>query len=551
MVEQISSLILKRRKLILGIVIVLTLGLGWAITRLQIVTDFEAFFLPGDPDLQSYTELKKHFGSDEFILIAYEAPESIFTKETLSEIAEITQRIQGAPNTATTLSLTNAKEFKSTKDGLPVGVPIVEDVSLSRLGAAIVKTKIEENPFYDNLLVSEDDKTAFIVVQMRNPGNDNFVRLEMTKAIEEVIAPFDKGNIHIAGTPIYLTELYRLILSNLVILGGAAALLVVLLLWLSLRSFTGIIIPITILLLSVVWNMGIFGAAGAPLTIASSVVVPLIVAISVTNSIHFLLAYTGFLDEEKTPEKALLRAMTHIIPPAFYSSFTTAVGFLTLTSARVLPVVQTGLYTAAGVMASFVLTITVIPIVLSYFPKAPAKIPQREGEDADILSRILDKFADLNLTKAPFLVVGWLALAIGAGAAISLIRVETNPLTFFKKGSPMQQTHAYFEEKLGGTLPFEMIVQGEKGDFKDLRNYANLSRLERYLDSIKELHGVVGTPDVVREVHNALSGDGRKLPYDHSTFSGETRLIDLARNQFPPINQFIDRDWSQARFTSR
>ncbi|MCB0221543.1 MAG: MMPL family transporter, partial [Chrysiogenetes bacterium] len=42
-----------------------------------------------------------------------------------------------------------------------------------------------------------------------------------------------------------------------------------------------------------------------------------------------------------------------------------------------------------------------------------------------------------------------------------------------------------------------------------------------------------------------------KLPYDHSTFSGETRLIDLARNQFPPINQFIDRDWSQARFTSR
>lgn len=552
MVEQISSFILKRRKLILAFVLILSAGFGYAITRLEIVTDFEAFFLPDDPDLQSYAELKRHFGSDEFILLAYEAQSTVFTTTALKELDQITKRIQGAPNTATTLSLTNAKEFRSTKDGIPVGMPIVDNVSMTRLDAAIVKAKIEENPFYDNLLVSEDNKTAFIVVQMRNPDNENFVRLEMTRTIEEAIAPFNAdGKIRIAGTPIYLTELYRLIVSNLVILGGAAALLVVVLLWLSIRSLAGIVLPIMILILSVVWNMGIFGATGAPLTIASSVVVPLIVAISVTNSIHFLLAYTGFLNEEKTAEKALLRTMTHIIPPAFFSSFTTAVGFLTLTSARVLPVVQTGLYTAAGVMASFVLTITVIPIVLSYYPKAPAKLPSEKADGGDLLSRVLDKLAAFNLKNAGALVIAWIVVAGAAGAAISMIRVETNPLTFFREGSRMQRTHAYFEEKLGGTLPFEMIVQGKKDDFKDLRNYANLNRLENYLESIKPLHGVIGTPDLMREIHNALSGEGRRLPYDGATFSGETRLIDLARNQYPPVNQFIDRQWSQARFTSR
>lgn len=577
-VEYLSRVILGRRKLILGIIGIVTVIFAAALLRLRIVTDFEAFLLPDDPDLTSYAELKAHFGSDEFVLVAYETKDGVFTEQALKDIAAMTKRIEATPFTAITLSLTNAREFVATKDGIPVGMPIVSNaLSLTKLDAAIVKAKIEENPFYNGLLVSKDEMTAFFVVQMKEAskvrlpvteepsflektwklihgGRDvaNFVRLDMTRAIEEAVAPYNtEGQVHLAGTPVYLTEIYRLVLSNMFMLGAIASVLVISLLWFAMRSVTGMVLPLVILVFSVIWNMGIFGVVGAPITIASSVVVPLIVCISVTNSVHFLLAYMNFLDENTGHQDALNKAMHHIIPPAFYSSLTTSAGFLTLVTARVLPVVQTGLYTAVGVFASFVLTITIIPIILSYFPKAPSMLPSKKEGGDDILVRLLDRAADINLRRPILLSVVWLGVAAGAVAALGLVRVETNPLAFFKKGSKMAQTHQYFEEKLGGTMPFEVIVTGKPGDFKELANYANLGRLENYLESLELLHGVVGTPDLLKEVHNALSDDGRRLPYDHSTFTGEVRLVDLARNHYPPINQLIDRQWSQARFTSR
>lgn len=555
MVQRLSEWILARRRALLAGLILATGVFLFGISRLQIVTDFESFFLPGDPNLVSYEALKRSFGSDEFVLIAYEAEQGVvFSEKALRELRLITAGLSRVDRVREVVSLTNAREFVATSDGIPVGRSILGGTDPRPADIDEARRKIAANPFYRGLLVSTDESTAFLVVQMQaEAGAGNQARLEMTRAVEQVVGPYDQGNIRVAGTPIYLTELYRLIIDNLLWLGSASALIVVLLLWLSLRSVRGVVLPLGILLLSVLWNMGIFGLAGAPITIASSVVIPLIVAISVTSSIHFLLVYTGLLQDGLKPQDSLLQAMTHIIPPAFYSTLTTSLGFLTLITAEVLPVVQTGLYTACGVMASFLLTITVIPIALSYFPDEPVKrqVTRTDTPEPDpLLVRALDRVANLNLRHPLPLILLWVVVAGAGVVGIGMIRIETNPLKFFREGSKMAETHAYFEKELGGTLPFDVLVEGPPGAFKDLRAYDNLRRFEEFLKAQPELHGVIGLPDLVREVNYALTGE-RSLPYNLQEFGTQVRLIDLARSRYPLVSRFVDVDWSQARFTSR
>ncbi|MEW6775245.1 MAG: MMPL family transporter [Bdellovibrionota bacterium] len=556
--EKFSAWVLKNRSLTLFLIGFWTLVMAAATLRLQIVTDFEAFFLPGDPDLGTYNQLKASFGSDEFIIVAYEAKESVFDVEPLEELSAITRQLEGLvkqDQLAQVISLANAKEFRASEKGLPLSVPILPPPPLSNLVVFGVQAKIQANPFYRDFLVSKDGKTAFLLVQMSNPRNENSVRINATDAVESVVAPFDKGNIRMAGSPIYLTELYRMIVGNLVWLGGSAFLIVVLLLWLSTRSLLGVLLPMCIMSLSVLWNMGIFGLAGAPITIASSVVVPVIIAISVTGSIYFLLAYEALLKESRTPEEALREAMGHIVTPGFFATLTTSFGFLTLVTAEIKPVVQTGLYTAGGVAASFLLTVTLVPIALSYFPHAAIRGGKagaaNQGEESGVLIRILDRITQINLKHPVPLTIAWGILGLASLAGMALIRVETNPLTFFSPDTPIAKTHRYFENHLGGTLPFDLVVEGEKGDFKRLDAYPNLARLQKFLDGLPELHGVVGTPDVLKEINAAMTNGARTLPYEPQEFQDQARLAELARKYYPLIGRFITEDWSQARFTGR
>ena len=553
MVERLASWILKYRKLVLGVEIGLTLIFLLAGLRLRVVTDFEAFFLPGDPDLQAYEELKKSFGSDEFVLVAYEAGQGVFAPEALDEVRALTDSLEKAQYVAQVISLTNAKEFRAGRDGMPAQIPIVPPGELTNLIVMGIQAKIDANPFYKNFLVSSNGKATFLLVHMKNPRNENFVRLKMTEEVEKAIEPLDKGNIHIAGTPIYLTALYRLILENMIWLGGIAVVLVVGLLWLSMRSLWGVLVPLSIMSLSILWNLGIFGLFGAPITIASSVVVPILVAISVTGSIYFLLLYTDLQRRGMKPEAALKETMVHIIPPGFFANVTTALGFLTLVTAQVLPVVQTGLYTSVGIMLSYLLTITLIPVLVSYFPHASVRPASREAEEAREgrgIVEFLDRLCRFNLKHPVALTVFWGAVTAVAVYGISMIRVETNPLTFFKKGSPIARNHEFFEKELGGTLPFEFVVKGNKGDFRRLDAYPNLDRLEKFLEAEPALHGVVGTPDVIREVNAAMTGK-RAIPFDPDEFNQETRLVDLARNYMPLVGRFVDPNWQEARFTAR
>ena len=71
--------------------------------------------------------------------------------------------------------------------------------------------------------------------------------------------------------------------------------------------------------------------------------------------------------------------------PVFASALTTAAAFLTLLSAFLQPMREFGLFTAAGVMFSFILSLTLIPAVLAL--TRPPKAVHRRREQGSILER--------------------------------------------------------------------------------------------------------------------------------------------------------------------
>src|SRR6185436_12986866 len=64
--------------------------------------------------------------------------------------------------------------------------------------------------------------------------------------------------------------------------------------------------------------------------------------------------------------------------PLFLAGFTTAIGMCSLTVSRVRAIREFGEFSALGVAAAFVLTVTFIPIVLSYLPPPRRASPRRD-----------------------------------------------------------------------------------------------------------------------------------------------------------------------------
>ncbi len=237
-------------------------------------------------------------------------------------------------------------------------------------------------------LILADGSAAAIVLKVDPSAEGDQLKISrIMKLVDSAVARYQGPEaFYVTGdTPlIYYADLYMR--RDLGFLFPIMVLLVLIILLLSFRSFRGMALPLTVVLLAVIWTVGLMALCGVKLTIASVFLPVLLVAVGSAYGIHVVNDYfERSVQGGGSRDELIIQVAEEMANPVFIAAITTAIGFVTLLSAFLQPIREFGLFSAAGVAFSFIISLTLIPAVLSLtsIPKAI----QRRKEQGSFLER--------------------------------------------------------------------------------------------------------------------------------------------------------------------
>ena len=121
----------------------------------------------------------------------------------------------------------------------------------------------------------------------------------------------------------------------------------------------------------------ILGIALSPSSLGAPTI---LMTMAVADSVHFLTGYYTRLETTGDRIEAMVHSLVNHVPAVFFTSAATIVSFLTLNFSDAPPFRDLGNITAMGVAAAFVLSLTLLPAVITFVPVSSRAAAVRGAE---------------------------------------------------------------------------------------------------------------------------------------------------------------------------
>ena len=143
--------------------------------KFQLDASSDTLLLDNDPDLKTYRENSRKYGSSDFLVIAFTPNEEIFTSETVSLLKNLVEDLKNVNGIKNVLSLFDVPLLKYSEQSISELAENVVTLSTENVDLTKAKYEFETNEVYRGLLISEDLKT--IAFQMSLEPNKEYQKL--------------------------------------------------------------------------------------------------------------------------------------------------------------------------------------------------------------------------------------------------------------------------------------------------------------------------------------------------------------------------------------
>ncbi len=545
--------ILRHRWLILVVLIGMTLFFASQIPRIVFQISPEGMVVAGHPDTLYYVEYVEEFGTDEIVLIALFA-DDVFTREALDSIVRLTERIRRDPNVGRVLSLSSVNDVHESAGGIEIE-PFFSEVPSTASGLEGLRERVHANPLVLGNLVSPDDRCTLILVELYLWG-DEFPeqRKRVVRKILEWVGEEEEEGIelYVAGFPVVSTTLVTMLVQDQWVFVPMIALLIVATLFVSFRSRWCILLPMLTVLASLIWVLGFLVLCGRTVEIITNVLPPLILVIAMADSVHILAHYREELQRNPNREEAIREATAYIISPCLLTSVTTAIGFGSLMVSRVEGIRSLGLLASFGALAAFVISITLVPVLLSVVPTGAFLREDRKG--SAVLDRGLAALARFNQSHKAHVLVATSVLVVLSLIGVFRLRVETTLIEYLKENNPLVRAVRHIEEHLTGTSTLDVVFSfGHHGQAKEPENLARVEALQTYLEAMPVVTDSFSLVDVLKRMNQVFRGGGpehHRLPESREEIAQYLLLYSMS-GEPENLARYVDDDYERAVLVSR
>ena len=587
--RQIFKFIIAKNKLAISLVLVLSVVFGYLSTKLSIDASAETLLLEHDPDLKAYRQIAKRYDSPGLLVVAFTPKDDLFSPKNLELIKNLSGELANNDMVSSVISILNVPLLNSVKGGVTGILDHTPTLSDKDINISKAKLEFAKSPIYSGNLISKDLKTTAIALNLKQDekfnellnernllsqkeSNGTITQAEKEKfkalvtefkayrdelrksdhknleAIKAAIAKFNANDeLFLGGANMIADDMIGFIKSDLLVYGLSVLALLSFSLWLFFRQVRWIVLPMFICAVSAIFTTGIFGMFGWEVTVISSNYIALQLIITISTVIHLVVSYREFYARHPkySQNQLIYLTLRDKFSPSFWAIFTTVIGFSSLMSADIKPVIMLGIMMSAGISVSLVLAFLLFGAINVNLKKLA---PVRTFENSFKFTKYCANLA-LNSRKIIYAVC---VLVVCFGVyGISKIKVENSFIGYFKESTQIRQGMQVIDTKLGGTIPVDVIVKfkesepkqektDEKDDFEsEFENDAKSAKYwfnsyhtrvaEKIHDYLKEQNFVGNVSSLatlikaIKELNNGVSDDFllaamyEKLPLEYKT----------------------------------
>ena len=382
------------------------------------------------------------------------------------------------------ISLTEVENITVVDRILDTG-PVVRVLPETDIELDAIRERVEGNDMLRDKLVSKDRSATIIVAILSFSSHEDrgiAIYDGIKEKTREVGGPEE---YYLSGIPMIMSRESKYMSDDMSTLIPAVILLIMLILFIVFRNVRGMITPLLVVIISIIWTMGLMAILGIPISIISTALPVILVAIGCADGIHIITEYYGRLSDGMKKRKALVETMEEISQPVVMTSLTSMAGFGSLITSGLSPIREFGAFTAFGIFAAMVFSLTFIPAMMIIL-----KVPNKMGRAVDrshkvnLMARSLGVLGRVTISKRIII----FALMIPAFIVIVFmaIRVEVGYgfMQDFKKGSEIAISDNMINEKFPGSINANIIIDSGRPDgAKDPDFLIRVKDLQDYLEA--------------------------------------------------------------------
>ncbi|HXW08936.1 MAG TPA: MMPL family transporter [Vicinamibacterales bacterium] len=518
----------------------------------HIDNDITAWFSRDDPVYRDYERFRTEFGGTRTLIIALQADSAdrLFSADMLHRLAEITGDIERVETVQRVSSLATATIVQALhadggdEGGLDVR-PLLDDLD-SRDPAAIRALALADDLIRGDL-VSEDGTVTAIVVSFDEDRIDE-VRAGVIQAIHEIVDPklppgiraYYNGSLEISETYNRVTLAHQRTFTPPILLLTVAAI------YLMFRSVRKTALAMIAIVVSLLWTLGLYSLMGFTYNVLASMLVPLIVVLAIADDVH-IMQHWDEARRRNGAEAAFKATVAHLAAPLFGASATTALGMLSLATSEVVAVRAFGIGAAAGIMVDCVVSLVLMPTLLSLVRPETAEVPHER-----YFVGPLQRVAAVACAYPGRVLALTVSLGLVAVTGILQLRVDTNHINFFAPTHPISQSAAVIDRELSGVYSFQIMLEGPPESMKDPDVLQRIDRLQGQLRSFPYVRKVTSLADYVRRINRELH-DGRPeadvVPFDAAMIAQELFVFTLGGEGRHELERIVASDYSRAQIS--
>ena len=496
--RKFAEWVIKYRVGIIVGTVIITVFMAFQLKNLEINSDILEYLPQSDPHVIQFNEVGDKFGGNSLAMVALET-DDVFSFNTVNRINIITQKFKEIPEISYVTSLTDVVDIKKIEGGVEIGNLIDDYDSLAdKDELARIKEYVLSKEMYRGNIVSNDGTIAVIVARLKEDVDKVAVGREMK---EFALSTEGDEKLYFAGIPFQMIFLTDIINSDIFKLIPIVLILLVITLAVSFRTKRGVILPLATVMVSTTWALGLMSLLGIKLTLASNGMPILLLAIGSAYGIHLVNKYMEDIRKGGSKIESIKDTISEVGLPIFLAGLTTAIGFLAFLTSNLTVIKEFGIFTAIGVLFAFIVSITFLPALLSIMPP-PRKTNNQKLSKSTSINRFMKGISELIFKRKVIIVLtGFIICAIGVFSLFNISR-EVNMVEYFKKDSEIRQAEDMMEAKLGGSIPIQILV---KGDLKEPAVLKEMIKLEKYLNSLADVHSPQSIADLICEMNYVMN----------------------------------------------
>ena len=549
--DRYIDVVLRRRWLIVAIVGLVMLAVSAGAAFIRVSNDYRIMFREDDPQLATLDALETTYSESRAVLIALAPHEgSIFTRESLAALEELTETAWQVPYSSRVNSLTNFSHSEAFKDDLIVG-PLVEDAaSLSDADLTRVEAIALNEIELADRLVSLDGRVGGLAIDFVLPENEDAAVVEITDylsgALDDARASHPDIDYYMTGDVVMSRTFADATNDGLEVLGPIVFLVIVAAAALLLRSVYGTVAVAVLLMFIVNTTMGFAGWLGTVFSPANAGVPIIVMTVAIAHSVHIVTATLYRMSHGMEKNAAIAEAFRANLYPVFLTSLTTIVGFLSLNASDSPPFHVLGNFVAFGVLIAFVYSVSLLPAVLSILP---LRAPPARSDKTPFFDRL-----SAIVTRRPTSLLCLMVLLV----ACLVSGLPRNVLTdnwpeYFDERYEFRRDTDFILDNLNGLYKLEYSLEaGVQGGITEPAYLQAVDAFAEWYRDQPDVTHVQAFSDIMRRLNKNMHSDDPafyRLPDDPELAAQYLLLYELSLPFGADLNDRIDVGKSATRLT--